>query len=100
ILSNWQAKNFRVMEAPHSARSKNQWKEVIAHDPKILREGLAAYRGHLVINEREKGLSQLMVIDRKTGGKHHVQFQDQAYEVEDMELPDFDSPYMRYAYES
>lgn len=100
ILTNWQAKNFRVMEAPHSARSKNQWKEVLAHDPKIFREGLAAYRGFLVVNEREKGLTQLMVLDRKTGKQRHVQFQDAAYEVDDMELPDFDSPYMRYAYES
>jgi oligopeptidase B len=100
ILTNWQAKNFRIMEAPHSARSKNQWKEVIAHDPKTLREGVAAYRGHFIVNERFNGLTQLRVVDRKSGKHHQVQFEDPAYEVDDVDLPDFDSSYLRYTYES
>lgn len=100
ILTNWQAKNFRIMEASYSARSKSQWKDLIPHDPKILREDVAAYRGHLVINERANGLAQLRIVDRKSGLHHQLQFQDPAYEVEDVELPDYDSTYVRYAYES
>jgi len=100
ILTNWNAKNFRLMEAPFNARSKEQWKEVLAHDPKILREGVETYRSHMVVSERTNGLAQLRVIDRGSGAQHMVQFPEEAYEVDVMGLADFDSNFLRYHYES
>ncbi len=100
ILTNWQAKNFRLMEAPHGARSKAQWKEVLPHNPKILREGISAFRNHVVVSERENGLTQLRVMERNSGEQRQVQFPDPAYEVEVAELPDYDTKHLRFAYES
>ncbi len=100
ILTNWHAKNFRLMEAPFTARSKDQWKEVLPHNPKILREGISAFRSNLVVSERENGLTQLRVVDRKTLDHRQVQFPDPVYEVEVAELPDYETTYLRFAYES
>ena len=100
ILTNWQAKNFRLMEAPITARSKEQWREVIPHNPKILREGVSAFNTHLVVSERENGLTQLRVMDRKSGEQRQVQFPEPVYEVEVAELPDYNSNHLRFAYES
>lgn len=100
VLTNWKAKNFRVMEAPLTAHSKDEWREVLPHDPQILREELAAYASHLVVSERSGGLSRIRVFDRKTGTSRLVDFKEEAYEVENVDLPDYNSTYLRFAYES
>lgn len=100
ILTNWQAKNFRVMEAAYSAKGKTDWKEVLAHDKKILREGLDIYKSHFVVNERENGLSQLRVFERTTGEQRMVAFTDPVYEVEIAPLADYNSSHFRFNYDS
>ncbi|MGE4130331.1 MAG: S9 family peptidase [Bdellovibrionales bacterium] len=100
VLSNWQAKNFRLLEGRYDNPGKAQWREVLAHDPKILREGVAAYRTHLVISERTEGLPQIRLIERKTGTQRLVQFPDPVYEVSADDLPEYNSPYFRFIYES
>ncbi len=100
ILTNWQAKNFRVMEAKHSARTKAEWKEVIPHDAQILREELEIYENFLVLNERFKGLSRLRVRDRRTNTERLLEFKDPAYELTLRGLEDYSSTDLRFAYES
>ncbi len=100
VLSNWQAKNFRVLEAPYTAKGKGEWKEVLPHDRKILREGLDVYQSHFVVNERENGLSRLRVFDRTTGQQHMVAFDDPVYEVEVAPLADYASTHFRFNYDS
>lgn len=100
ILTNWQAKNFRVMEAPHSARNKEAWKEVIAHDPKVLREGLDVYQDYFVVSEKENGLPKLRVIQRASGKPYVLAFPDEAYDVDLTPLPEFKSSVMRFQYQS
>lgn len=100
ILTNWQAKNFRVMEAPLNATEKSQWKEIVAHSPQILLEGLEVYSTHMVISEKQNGLGQLRVRERKTGAERMLKFQDPTYEVSLRGLAEYDSKFLRFAYES
>lgn len=100
ILTNWQAKNFRVMEAPLDASTKTQWKEVIPHSADVLREQIEAYASHLVVAERKEGLGQLRVHNRSTQADRLLKFQDPTYEVTLRSLENYDSPVLRFAYES
>ncbi len=100
ILTNWQAINFRLMEAPHQARGKDQWKEILAHDSQVFLEGLDVYNSHLVLNEKSRGLSRLRVIDRADGRQRYLTFDEEAYEVSNFPLPDYSSPVMRFHYQS
>jgi len=100
ILTNWQAKNFRVMEAKIDAKFKADWREVIPHDPAILREEIEVYAGYLVVSEREKGLGQIRVRDRATGRERLLSFQDPTFELTLRGLEDYDSKDLRFAYES
>lgn len=100
ILTNWKAKNFRLMSAPYISAGKSDWTEVIAHNPTTLLEGVDVYKFHLVINEREKALSRLRIIDRATGQQRQVAFNDPVYEVEMAPLADYESTYFRFNYES
>lgn len=100
ILTNWNAKNFRLMEAPLTSTSKAEWKEVVAHNPAVLLESVDAFAGHIVISQRQGGLPQLRVRDRKNGTERVLGFPDAAYEVSAMELHDYHSKVFRFAYES
>lgn len=100
VMTNWKAKNFRVMEAKLDSTSKEQWKEILAHDPKRLLTGLDVYENYFVIAERENALGQIRVRDRKTGKDRMLSFPDSAYELTPIELDDYKSPIMRFAYET
>lgn len=100
ILTDWNAQNFRVMEAPHSTRSRAQWKEVLAHDPKILREGVDVYRDAIVVSEKEEGLPRLRLLDRASGEQRRLEFPDPAYDVSAVALPEYSSPVLRFLYQS
>lgn len=100
ILTNWQAKNFRVMEAPFSARDKSAWREVIPHRPDVYLEDLDVYRGHVVTEERFNGLTRISVMERSTKKIKAVEFPDETYVTGFTDLPEYDSPVLRYSYES
>ncbi len=101
ILTNWQARNFRVMKAPLTATHKSEWQEVIGHSPALFLEGLDVYAKHMVISERENGLAQLRLRDRTPAAANRLlKFPDPAYEVAAFGLPDYESSYVRFKYES
>lgn len=100
VLTNWKARNFRLMRAPLNSHDKEQWKEVIPVSDKIYLEGVDAYAGFLVVNERENGLTQIRLRDLKTSQDRLLKFPDPAYEVGAIALPEFNSTMMRFKYES
>ena len=79
ITTNWQAKNFRLMECPENATTKENWKEVIAHRDDVLLEGIEIFRDFLVVQERKNGLTQLRMIRWSDRSEHYMEFQDPAY---------------------
>ncbi len=100
VLTNWQARNFRLMEASFTATDKREWKEVLPHNEKIYLEGADVYEKFLIISERENGLAQVRVRDRASSKDRLLKFPDPAYEVAAFGLPDYQSTYMRFKYES
>lgn len=96
------AKNFRIVSAP--LHSPNEWTEFLAHDPAIKREDMNFFTSHAVISEREGGLEQLRVIalgaDGGSGDDHLVSFPEPAYFVSLDANPEFDTPIVRYQYQS
>lgn len=100
ILTNWKAVNFRLMHAPLAPTEKSQWKEVIPTSEKIYLDGVDIYRDFMVLSERENGLTQLRVRDRKSGESRLLNFPDPVYEVGEISLPDFNSKDLRFNYQS
>lgn len=100
VLSNWNAKNFRVFETPLAPTPKDKWKEVIPHSEKVLIEELDVYQDFIFLEEREAGLTQLRVWDRKSGKGKILKFNDPVYEVGGTPLPNYNSKMVRFTYES
>ena len=100
VLTNHQALNFRLMKAAVGPSNPDQWKEVIAHRPKVRLEGIEIFSDFLVIEEREAGLKRLRV--RRWDGKddHYLAFPDPAYTVNTDINKDYKSHELRYSYSS
>jgi len=100
IVTNYNAKNFRLMECPLNATSKENWKEVIAHRDDVLLEGIEIFKDYLVVDERKNGLTQLRIMRWDKKGEYYMEFQDPAYAAGVGANPDFNTDILRYGYSS
>ena len=70
ILTNWKAKNFRLMETSlKNSSTKTNWKELVPHREDVLLQSFLAYPLNIVLLEREQGLRQIRIMDRKDSSK-------------------------------
>lgn len=100
ILTNLDAVNFRLMEAPVSDPSMKNWKEIIAHRESVYIEDAEAFEHHLVMYEREDGLNNVRIIDFHNGGDHYIEFKENNYVVRSARNPEFRTSKFRFVYTS
>lgn len=70
VTTNKDALNFKVVETPLDKTGVENWKDFIPHRTDVLMEGITEFKNYLVFSERQNGLSQLVIYDRKTGKKN------------------------------
>ena len=100
VLTNWQAKNFRLMEARPGKTGKNQWRELVAHNKDILLERVKAFKNHIVITERTAGKNQIRVVNLKNDSEHYIAFDDPNFVAYPDDNYQFDTDVLRLSYES
>jgi len=100
VTTNWNAKNFKLMETPLDKTASENWKDVIAHRDDVLLEGIAVFKDHWVITERKEGLLQLRVREVASNKEHYLDFGEPAYAAFVGANPDFNSTTLRYNYTS
>ena len=100
ILTNHAAENFRVVEAPITDPGRDHWREVVAHSAAVKLDGIDAFRGHLVVWEREEGQPQVRVLDLATGERHRIELPEPAFAIYRGQNPDFDTSALRLTYAS
>ncbi len=100
ILTNYKAKNFRIVKAPVDKPSKENWKDYIAHREDVYLEDMEVFKEHIVVFERDKGIQKISIINTKNNEKHHVDFQEPVYAISPDDNPDFNSKILRFDYSS
>ena len=100
IVTNKDAKNFKLMETPVDKTTTENWNEVIAHRSYVLIEGLEVFKDHIVITERKNGLLQLRVRNMNSGQEHFIDFGEPAYDAYVGANREFNSSILRYNYTS
>ena len=100
IVTNWKAMNFRLMETPENATTKQNWKEVIPHRKDVMVSGIDVFADHLVISERRDGLRQIRVIDQRNGNEHYLDFGEAVYSAYPSVNPSFNTNVLRYQFSS
>ena len=101
IRTNWQAKNFRVVEAP-LARSaeRGTWRDVIAHRGDAFVEGFDSFTTHLAVAERSGGLQKIRLKRWSDGSESLIAADEPAYTARIGNNPEQDSASLRYVYTS
>ncbi len=83
IVTNYQAKNFRLMKvAVDQVHDIQNWQEVIPHRKDVLMEGIELFHNFIVVTERENGQIRFIVhtIQGKNAGNHYpLSFNDPCY---------------------
>ncbi|MFN8350199.1 MAG: S9 family peptidase [Flavobacteriales bacterium] len=100
ILTNWQARNFRLMKSHAIGVPKERWEEVIPHREDVLLEDVELFKRHRVVSERREGLTHLRITDTEQGAEHEIRFHDPAYVVYSGTNPEADTESLRYGYTS
>ncbi|MDP8982049.1 MAG: S9 family peptidase [Acidobacteriota bacterium] len=100
IRTNDRAKGFRVVRTPTSAPSEAAFEEIVPGRPGITVEGLEAFRNHLVIFERERGLEKIAIRALPSGDTHYIEFPEPVYTVSPGGNAEYDSAVLRFVYGS
>ena len=100
IITNWEAKNNRLMETSENATNMGNWKEVIAHRNDVHLLGMEIFKSHLVLNERKDGLRGLRVIHEQSGKDEYINFGEQTYTARISVNEEFNTNILRYGYAS
>jgi oligopeptidase B len=100
VLSNEDALNFRVFEAPIDDPRRDNWNELIAHRPAVKLEQIDGFEHHLVITEREEGQKRIRILDLRSRDSHHIAFEEPVYTVGLDRNPEFHTSKVRIGYSS
>jgi len=100
IVTNWKAKNNRLMETSEDATDMSNWKEVISHRNDVHLLNIEIFDNHLVINERKDGLRSLRVINQFSGKDHYIDFGEKAFTAWISTNREFNTNILRYGYSS
>jgi oligopeptidase B len=100
IVSNYKAKNFRVMIVPEKATKIDDWKSYISQRRDVLIEGIDVFKDFMVVQERSKANVALRIIQLKDKKEHYIEFGEDAYDAGMGYNPEFNATKLRYSYTS
>ncbi len=98
IVTNDGAENFRLLEAP--VADPSQRRELIAHRPDVLIDGVDAFADYLVVYERRGGVQQIRISRPDGSDARYVSFPEPTYEVEPEGNREYATSTLRFAYSS
>jgi oligopeptidase B len=101
IVTNYQARNFRLMKASVEQPDLEHWQEVIPHREDILLDYVESFKDFLVLYERRNGLRQIRISATDAlNNVRYVDFPEPAYNVELEANPQYDTKVLRFKYSS
>lgn len=92
--------NFKLVKTKIDKCSKENWVDIIPHREEVLLEGFEIFKDYLVIEEREKGLLQIKIIENNTNNSYYLPFNDPTYTAYIGTNLEFDTDVLRYGYTS
>ncbi len=101
ILTNWQAKNFKLVEASlDRVNDKSGWLTIVNHDSEILLEDFELFSEYLVYKQRRRGLLHFTVRELSTGNEQPLAFTERAYSADFKDNTELETGKVRISYTS
>jgi len=106
IITDENAPEHKLMEAPVGDTSKANWRELIpprdnvtidVNDPYQCMEVFSKF---IAVWERENGVRKIRVMDTATKESHYISFVEDLHDVTPMKNPDYESNVVRFSYSS
>ncbi len=101
VRSNWQAKNFRIVEVkPGDEADRTRWQDVVAHRSDAFVDGFDVAKDYLTVEEHSGGLRKLRIHPWQGGREILVAADEPSYTMALDVNREFDSDKLRYTYTS
>jgi oligopeptidase B len=100
IISNDEAKNFRVLTAPVADPGQANWREWLRHRPAVYIDDLDAFKDYIVIYEREQGSKRIRISRPDGGDVRYVAFPEPVYTFTPGPNEEWDTGTLRFTYTS
>ncbi len=100
IRTNDGCRDFRVVTAPAASPGKAAWKELVPCRDGVMVSGVDAFRGHLVLFERQDALPRLSVRDLATGETHRIELPEPIASSFPEANPEYDTKTFRFSWQS
>jgi len=94
------AVDMKIVTTSIDYPSKENWVDLVAHDPGTLILGMDVLKDYLIRLERKDGLPRIVVRDRTSGAEHEIAFDEAAYDLSMSTGYDYDTAQMRFEYAS
>lgn len=100
ITTNQDAKNFRLVSAPIATPQSKHWTTLIAHDPKVLLEGVNVFKDFIVVDEKTQAQNRQRIYSFATNDWKTVTFDEAVYLSRFESNPEFDTRRLRLSFQS
>jgi oligopeptidase B len=100
ITTNDGATNFRLVHSSVANPGREHWSPVLPYRPEVKLDGTDAFEGHLVVYERESGLTRVRILDLGGGSEHLIPFPEPVYTIRPHGNPEFHTTRFRFTYTS
>lgn len=100
ILTNKEAKNFRIVSAPLSAPQPKNWRPLVPHDKDAVIKSLDVFQDYLVVIEKARALNRARIYDFNSKQWKTVKFDDPVYLANAAGTPEFNATHYRMSYQS
>ena len=101
MTTNDGARNFKVQRIATNELGTGKWVDWIPATDSVFIQFVEPFKNYVLVVERSGGLRRLRVMDLKTRrAPHYITFPEAAYAVSPTQNVEFDSPTLRFVYNS
>jgi len=100
IKTNRDAKNFKLVKCGLNARGPENWQTIQEHSKVALIEDFEVFDTHLVVQEKENGLDQLRVYNRRDHSQQLIPPTEETFTVYLENNPEYSAEFVRVGYSS
>lgn len=101
VRTNWQAPNFRIVEAPiDQGADKSAWKDVIPHREDVFVHDFQSFANYLAVGVRSDGLRKIRIKPWDGGEEYLLAFDEPSYAAFLDDNPEPGTDRLRFSYTS